>query len=126
MHIVRTIIWVLLLVGLLVFSFANWEPAITLHVWPGLVVDTKIPVIVAITFLIGFVPTWLYLRGATWQLNRRIHSLENAARTAAVPVPVVAPVVAPTYEVAAETPLAPEHPLAVDPESEPDPRPRLA
>ena len=41
MQIVRTIIWVLLLVALFVFSIANWEP-VTVRIWEGLVVDTKI------------------------------------------------------------------------------------
>jgi putative membrane protein len=120
MQIVRTIIWVLLLVGLLVFSFANWEPTITLHIWPGLVVDTKIPVVVIITFLIGFLPTWMYLRGAKWKLHRRIHSLELAARNAAV-VPAAAPeattvVTTPDEPVnsapVAEFPSDPRRPLA--------------
>lgn len=87
MQIVRTIIWVLLLVALFVFSIANWEP-VTVRIWEGLVVDTKIPAIVIVSFLIGFVPMWLYHRANKWQLKRRIASLEAAARTAST-TPVV-------------------------------------
>ena len=83
MQIVRTIIWVLLLVALLLFSVVNWEPIVTVRIWENLVIDTKIPAIVIVSFLIGFLPMWLYHRAAKWQLKRRIASLESAARTAA-------------------------------------------
>ena len=89
MQIVRTVIWVLLLVGLLLFSVANWDPTVTVKIWEGIVVDTKIPAIVIVSFLIGFVPMWLYHRASKWRLQRKIASLENAARTAAV-TPVAA------------------------------------
>jgi len=76
MQIVRTIVWVLLLVALLIFSIANWEPTVTVRIWEGVVVDTKIPAIVVVSFLIGFVPMWLYDRARAWRLKRRIHTLE--------------------------------------------------
>ena len=81
MQIVRTIIWVLLLVALLLFSIANWSPTVTVRIWEGLVVDTKIPAIVVVSFLIGFVPMWLFHRASKWQLKRRIAGLEASART---------------------------------------------
>ncbi|WP_338244349.1 LapA family protein [Aurantiacibacter hainanensis] len=83
MQIVRTVVWVLLLVGLLLFSIANWDPTVTVRIWEGIVVDTKIPAIVIVAFAIGFVPMWLYHRASKWRLRRKIQSLENAARTAA-------------------------------------------
>ncbi|QZH74465.1 MAG: LapA family protein [Erythrobacter sp.] len=83
MQIIRTAIWVLLLVALLLFSIANWDPTVTVRIWDGIVVDTKIPAIVIVSFLIGFVPMWLYHRGSKWKTSRKIASLENAARLAA-------------------------------------------
>jgi hypothetical protein len=88
MQIVRTIVWVLLLTALLVFSFANWDPTITVKIWTNLVVETKLPAIVVISFLIGFVPMWLLYRATKWQLTRRIGSLEATSRAAAqIPLP---------------------------------------
>lgn len=90
MQIVRTIVWVLLLVALLIFSVANWEPAVTVRIWENLVIETKIPAIVIVSFLIGFVPMWLIQRGTKWHYRRRITSLENAVRTATeTPAPTV-------------------------------------
>lgn len=105
MQIVRTIVWVLLLVALLVFAFANWEPTVTVRIWEGLVVDTKIPAVVVVSFLIGFIPMWLLHRGTRWHLQRRIRSLENAARTAAM-TPVAPPQIDEDSE--SDTALSPE------------------
>lgn len=96
MQIVRTIIWVLLLVALVIFSIANWEPGITVRIWQNLVVETKLPAVVVIAFLLGLVPMWLIHRASKWNLQRRISGLENAARAAAMAPPPPAPVVTDT------------------------------
>lgn len=83
MHIVRTIVWVLLLVALLIFSVANWEPVVTVRIWENLVVDTRLPAIVVIAFLLGFLPLWLLHRASLWQAHRRIRGLEASARSTA-------------------------------------------
>lgn len=98
MQIVRTVIWVLLLVALAVFSYANWIP-VSVRIWDNLLVDTMLPAIVVVSFLIGFLPMWLYHRGSKWQAKRRIAALENAARTAiATPVQAKQPVAHPVEE----------------------------
>lgn len=84
MQIVRTIFWVLVLVGLLAFSFFNWRP-VEVAIWENMVVETKVPALVIVSFLLGLVPTWLYHRGVKWRLSRRVQSLENAVRSAAMP-----------------------------------------
>lgn len=83
MQIVRTIVWVALLVLLLAFSFFNWRP-VEVQIWDNLVLETKIPALVVIAFLLGLVPMWLIHRGSKWRLQRRVHSLEAAARANAV------------------------------------------
>ncbi len=105
MSIVRTVIWVLLLVGLLLFSIANWDPTVTVRIWEGIVVDTKIPAIVIVSFAIGFLPMWLFHRASKWGMQRKVASLENAARTAAAtPVAVAQPDVEEETTVHAPTP----------------------
>lgn len=106
MKIVRTVVWVLLLVALVVFSVNNWNP-VEVKIWEGLVLETKIPALVVIAFLIGLVPMWLLHRATRWNNERRIASLENAARASAMVAPVAAP--------------APEVPPVVVPDSEPLP-----
>lgn len=93
MQVVRTILWVLLFVGLLAFSFFNWKP-VEVTIWDNLVLETKVPALVIISFLLGMIPTWLLHRGTKWRLNRRIKTLENATRAAAVSAPVATPAAA--------------------------------
>jgi putative membrane protein len=82
MQAVRTVIWVLLLVALGIFSFANWSE-VEVRIWDGLVLDTMLPAVIILSFAIGFVPMWLYYRTTKWQLDRKIASLETAARSIA-------------------------------------------
>jgi uncharacterized integral membrane protein len=109
MQIVRTVVWVLLLVALLVFSINNWNP-VEVKIWEGLVLETKVPALVVIAFLMGLVPMWLMHRVSQWSFKRRLGSLETAAaRAAAMPAP------APAAE-----PL-PEEPRIDEPAAEQDP-----
>lgn len=83
MQIIRTILWLALLIGILAFTFGNWDKDAEVRIWFGLVWDTKIPAIVIVSFLIGLVPMWLYHRGSKWRLQRRVSNLETANRTTA-------------------------------------------
>jgi lipopolysaccharide assembly protein A len=78
----RTIMWLLVLAVLLLFSFFNWNE-VTVKIWENLVVETKVPALVIVSFLFGLLPMWIYHRGARWSLSRKIISLENAARAQA-------------------------------------------
>ena len=113
MQSVRTVIWVLLLVALGLFSYANWNP-VSVRIWDNLLVDTMLPAIVVVSFLIGFLPMWLYHRGSRWQASRRIAALEHATRTA-VNTPVQA-----KAETPAPAPSAVEEPADPALSSEPE------
>ncbi|WP_305095750.1 DUF1049 domain-containing protein [Croceibacterium aestuarii] len=111
MQIVRTIVWVLLLVALLLFTVFNWQP-VTVKIWENLVIETKIPALVIISFLLGLVPMWLLHRANKFYLARRINSLETAARTSATtpvaPAPAPEPAVVEESVVAKEERTVPE------------------
>ncbi len=83
MQIIRTIAWVLILFGILTFSFFNWEP-VEVNLWENLVLETKVPMLVIIAFLLGIVPMWLYHRSVKWSLGRRIRSLEASIKSTAL------------------------------------------
>ena len=101
MQIVRTIVWVLLLVVLVIFSINNWSP-VEVKIWEGLVLETKIPALVVVSLLLGLVPMWLMHRVSQWYYKRRLGSLESAvARAAAMPAP---PAPAPSAEPLPEEP----------------------
>lgn len=102
MKIVRTIVWILILFVLLIFSIFNWDP-VEVTLWENMVLETKVPALVIIAFLLGLFPMWLYHRTVKWNLNRRISSLENAARSNALArhEPSAAPKATPAPEPAA-------------------------
>ena len=81
MQIVRTVVWVLVLVVVLLFTLGNWDQQVTVRIWQNLVWDTRLPAVVIVSFLLGMLPMWLLLRGTSWRLNRRISHLEQATRT---------------------------------------------
>ena len=72
----RTIIWVLLTAVLVIFAMANWIP-VTVTIWPGQVLDTKLPVLILAAFLIGSVPMWIALRTTRWSMKRRLDTSER-------------------------------------------------
>jgi len=92
MQIVRTIVWVLILVALLIFSYFNWKP-VEVQIWDNLVLETKVPALVVVSFLLGLVPMWLIHRGAVWRHRRRISALEANQRATvnAISTPTSAP-----------------------------------
>ena len=98
MAILRTIIWVVLTAFLVIFAMANWLP-VTVTIWPGQVLDTKLPVLILASFLIGSVPMWIALRTTRWSLKRRLDASERQladlralAHRPVEPVPASAPV----------------------------------
>ncbi|MFN4096625.1 MAG: lipopolysaccharide assembly protein LapA domain-containing protein [Sphingomonas sp.] len=109
MGILRTIIWVFLTAVLVIFAMANWL-AVTVTIWPGQVLDTKLPVLILASFLIGSVPMWIALRTTRWSLKRRLDASERQladmralANRPVEPAQVVTPAPAPTPGTASPT-----------------------
>ena len=115
MQFVRTILWVLLLVGILAFSFGNLDKQIDVRIWPGIVWDTRVPALVVVSFLFGLVPMWLYHRGVHWRQSRRISALETATTKMAAPKSDTKPA-APVLPENSDRNLPPEPANPVEPE----------
>ena len=109
MQIVRTIVWVVLLIAFLLFAINNWQ-TLPIKIWENLILETKVPALVVVSFLIGLIPMYLVHRGVTWRLQRRISALESAARTAAA---ALAPATVPP--VVEEEPVPPGPALSAEP-----------
>lgn len=86
MNFLRTLFWVVLAVSLAIFATRNWSN-VTLNLWSNIQADIKLPFLLVLTFLIGFLPTYLYLRGRIWGLKRK---LALAERPAVQPIPAPA------------------------------------
>jgi uncharacterized integral membrane protein len=87
MQFLRTTFWVAIAVILAIVASHNWRD-VTLDLWGNIQVDIKMPVLLILVFLVGFLPPFLILRARLWQVRRRLESLE---RVHASPSPVAAP-----------------------------------
>ena len=85
MQFIKILFWVLLLVATFIFWWTN-EARSSLDVGAA-VIEARVSTFVVGAFLIGFLPTWMVLRGFRWRLTRRIKTLEDSARPATAPTP---------------------------------------
>ncbi|HNW19455.1 MAG TPA: hypothetical protein PKK17_13165 [Sphingorhabdus lacus] len=86
MRFLKTLIWVTVIVGLIVFATNNWVP-VSISLWGGLRLDTKLPALVIAAFMLGFFPLYFIHRTVLWRMKRRILTLEGNQRTTAFPPP---------------------------------------
>lgn len=93
MQFLKTLFWVLVAVALALVASRNWS-SVTLNLWGDIQADIKIPILVLIAFLLGWLPTYLVMRGKLWALQRRV----------AVERPPVIASAAPTAPIASEEP----------------------
>ena len=84
MHFLRTLFWVVIAVFVAIVASENWRD-VTLDLWGNLQADIKLPVLLILTFLLGFLPTWLVMRGRIWRLKRRLGPDELVKPVPAVP-----------------------------------------
>ena len=77
MQFLRTTLWVAIAVILAIVASHNWRD-VTLDLWGSIQVDIKVPVLLGLVFLTGFLPPFLILRARLWQVRRRLESLERA------------------------------------------------
>ena len=89
MQFLKTLFWVLVAVVVSFFVYRNWTP-VTLNLWDDIQADIKIPVLLLVFFLLGFLPTWLVMRARIWGYRRRVDALERSR--APGPTPSAAPV----------------------------------
>ncbi len=85
MQFLKTLFWMMLAVSIAIFATRNWRD-VTVDLWGPLAADIKLPVLLGLMLLIGWLPTWLIFRGRLWQAQRKLLLLER---------PPVAPLPAP-------------------------------
>lgn len=88
MHFLRTLFWVILAVFLAIIARNNWFD-VTINLWGSLQADVKLPVLVLVAALLGFLPTFLWQRAKRWRLERRLAIANPPAPTPSAEAPVV-------------------------------------
>jgi putative membrane protein len=67
----KTLFWIVIAVLVTLFAAQNWRD-VTIDLWGNLQADVKVPVLLVITFFIGFLPTWLVYRARLWRVTNRV------------------------------------------------------
>ncbi len=84
MQFLRTLFWTVLAVSIAIFATRNWHD-VTVDLWGPLAADIKLPLLMGLMVLVGWLPTWLILRSKLWTARRKIILLERPA-TATTPL----------------------------------------
>ncbi|MFM2100081.1 MAG: hypothetical protein RLZZ366_1620 [Pseudomonadota bacterium] len=84
MQFLKTIFWVLIAVLAVLFSVNNWT-TVSIMLWNGLMMETKLPVLLIGAFLVGLLPTLLLHRATRWSLRRKLDNMERSLASATAP-----------------------------------------
>lgn len=92
MAFLRTLFWIAITVIVVVFSVRNWVP-VPVNLFGDTVVETKLPMLLLIGFLIGFVPLYAWHRAVKWRHNRKMSQIERTTSpvVTTAPPPVATP-----------------------------------
>ncbi len=80
MTILRWIMLTALLVAFLLLSVANWTP-VPFRLPDGVVISIRLPLLLGLAFVAGWLPTWLYHLGALASLRRKAAKASRSADT---------------------------------------------
>lgn len=84
MQFLKTLLWVVIAAFLAVLATRNWHD-VTLTLWGDIQADIKLPVLLAILFMAGFLPPFLILRARLWALRRRLEVQERERTVSVAP-----------------------------------------
>jgi lipopolysaccharide assembly protein A len=76
MQFLKTLFWVMIAVCLALLSRSNWQD-VTVNLWSDIQIDIKLPVLIGLMFLLGWLPTFLIYRAKIWRMRGRLDSLER-------------------------------------------------
>lgn len=71
MRFLKTLFWIVVAALVTFFAARNWRD-VTIELWGELEADVKLPVLLVVVFLLGFLPTWLTFRARLWRLANRV------------------------------------------------------
>jgi uncharacterized membrane protein YciS (DUF1049 family) len=71
MRFLTSLFWIIVAVLVITLAIENWN-YVTINLWGDLQADIRIPVLLAITFLLGFLPAYLIYRTRLWRLRKQV------------------------------------------------------
>ncbi|WP_294190659.1 hypothetical protein, partial [uncultured Sphingomonas sp.] len=77
MQFLKILFWCLLAFIAAVFTFGNWT-TVSIQLFGDLVMEINLPLLLLLTFLLGFLPTLIYQHVIRWRLRQRLSAAERA------------------------------------------------
>ncbi len=107
MQFLKILFWCLLAFIAAVFTFGNWT-TVSIQLFGGLVMEINLPLLLLLTFLLGFVPTLVYQHVVRWRLRQRLSTAERALASTRSISEAVVPDTPPPPATVVTTPAASE------------------
>jgi lipopolysaccharide assembly protein A len=76
MQFLKTLFWVVIAVFLAILASRNWHD-VTMNLWGDIQADVKLPILIGVIFLLGWLPTYLIHRAQLWRAKSRLGSFER-------------------------------------------------
>lgn len=77
MQFLKTLFWALLVGVVVAFSLNNMT-MVPVRLWGSVVADVNLPLLLIVTFLLGFLPAYLALATTRWRMRQRLAATERA------------------------------------------------
>jgi lipopolysaccharide assembly protein A len=90
MQFLKTLFWMVFAVSIAIFATRNWRD-VTIDLWGPLAADIKLPVLMGLMVLLGWLPTWLIGRSRLWHAQRKQLLIARPAPPPATPQSAPAP-----------------------------------
>jgi lipopolysaccharide assembly protein A len=90
MQFLRSVFWIVLGIIGFIFSFNNWQ-IVTVKLWGDLVLDTPLPLLLLVVFLLGLLPILMLHRATRWNLTRKLDAAQRTLSDAQVVTPPFTP-----------------------------------
>ena len=84
MQFLKILLWVVIAVLVTVLAGRNWHD-VTVNLWGDIEADIKLPVLLVLFFLVGFLPPYVLLRARRWQQRRREEAIRRQQVIEAAP-----------------------------------------
>ena len=76
MRFLKTLFLVVIVFFLAILATSNWHD-VTLNLWGDIQADIKVPFLIGLTFLLGWLPTYLFYRARLWRQRQRLDNFER-------------------------------------------------
>ena len=73
MQFLKTLFWVVIAAFLAILASRNWHD-VTMNLWGDIQADIKLPILIGLAFLLGWLPTYLVHRARLWRMKSRLES----------------------------------------------------